>query len=189
MPHVFNPKELTKLDQPERVQLINPKSVLQKMGIAPGQVVLDFGCGTGVFTVTAAEIIGPQGYFYAVDIFPEMLQAVAKKFSGQSNLQLIQISDHRLPLENNRVDFVFMGFVLHEVVEKEKTLQEIHRILRPTGKIGIIDWDTKTSEKGPPLADRVPLAEATAWLAKTGFQQIQAYENSIYHYYVIATKT
>lgn len=189
MPHVFNPKELIKLDQPDRVQLINPDSVLQKMGIAAGQVVLDFGCGTGVFTVAAGKIVGPQGYLYAVDIFPEMLQAVAQKFAGQPNLQLIQIADHRLPLQNNQVDFVLMGFVLHEVVEKEKTLQEIHRILRPTGKIGIIDWDTKTSEKGPPLADRVPPVEAIEWLTKVGFQQIHAFENSIYHYYVVATKT
>jgi len=188
MPHIFDPKDMHKLDDPERKNIIRPLEVLQKMNLKTGDIFLDYGCGTGLFAKEAIEIIGNSGHLYAVDIFKEMLEETEKKLSGNTNVSYILLTDKRIPLEDSSVDFVFMGFVFHEISDREAVLLEIRRILKHNGKLGIIEWEKKITEKGPPVEDRISSDEAKKIISEYGFQELNSMENSINHYMVTGIK-
>ncbi|MBM3967554.1 MAG: methyltransferase domain-containing protein, partial [Planctomycetes bacterium] len=67
------------LNRPERIQEENPEEMLEQLGIKPGIVVCDMGCGDGYYTIELAKRVGPTGKVYAVDIQPEMLQELSRR--------------------------------------------------------------------------------------------------------------
>lgn len=105
-----------------------------------GQTFLDYGCGTGAFTIPAARMVGKKGKVYAVDCFPRQLEIV-KENSRKRGLQNVEtiLSDKRMGLPEQCVDVVWMCDVLHEVREKRVVLEELHRVLRRDGVLAIYD--------------------------------------------------
>ncbi len=105
-----------------------------------GQVFLDYGCGTGDFTIPAAKIVGRRGKVYALDYFPRQLKIVEKrsKKAGLTNIETI-LSDGNTGLPDKSVDLVWMCDVLHEIAEKRAVLEELHRVLRSDGILAIHD--------------------------------------------------
>ncbi len=120
------------------------KSILQKWTefnlFEEGQTVLDFGCGTGDFTIPAAEIVKDSGKVYALDYFKRQLRIVKRRISkrGLKNVELIH-SDEVSNLPDESVDVVWMCDVLHEVSEKRNVLRELHRVLKDGGYLAIYD--------------------------------------------------
>src|SRR3972149_10768034 len=62
-----------------RYKFFGPTKILQGAGIRPGMKVLEVGCGTGFFTLTAAQMLGEQGSLIAMDMLPISVEAVTKK--------------------------------------------------------------------------------------------------------------
>ena len=93
-----------------------PVSVLQQIGLMPGQIVLDYGCGPGGWSLAAAKLVGPTGKVYAADINPLALTRVqrtaAKK--GLSNIDTI-LTDCATRLENGSVDIALLLDTYHEL--------------------------------------------------------------------------
>lgn len=108
--------------------------------IEEGQTVLDFGCGTGDFTIPAAEIVKDSGKVYALDYFRRQLEIVGRRIKkrGLKNVEIIQ-SDEITNLPDESVDVVWMCDVLHEIAEKRRVLTEMHRILKSEGALAIYD--------------------------------------------------
>ena len=108
--------------------------------VEEGQAFLDFGCGTGDFTIPAAKIVGAQGKVYAVDCFPRHLRKVEERAhkEGLSNIETI-LSDTKTDLPDKCVDIVWMCDVLHEVRQKRPVLEDLHRILKGDGVLAIYD--------------------------------------------------
>lgn len=78
----------------------------------------------------------------------------------------------RLPVEDGSVDVVLMATVLHDLVEAgtaEGTLHEIVRVLKPRGRLVIVEFDKVESEPGPPTAIRLSPAEVEEIVAPYGF--------------------
>jgi len=169
MPHIFNPKKLKKLESSERYDVIKPDKVLKDMGLKTGDTILDFGIGTGFFALPALEIIGKNGFLYGTDLSADMLEYTKERTKDFSNIKLLLTDGLDIPVETSSVDLVIMAFVLHEINEKDKTLAEIKRILKPGGKFLIVEWNTENIEKGPPKNDRISIKEASEILKKEGF--------------------
>jgi ubiquinone/menaquinone biosynthesis C-methylase UbiE len=108
--------------------------------IKEGQAILDYGCGTGCFTIPAARIIGKRGKLHALDCFPRQLQIVEKKSrdKGLTNVNTI-LSDTKIKLPDESVDVVWMCDVFHEVGRKRLVLEDIYRVLREDGCLAIYD--------------------------------------------------
>ena len=105
-----------------------------------GQTVLDFGCGTGDFTIPAAEIVKDSGKVYALDYFKRQLGIVKRRIAkrGLNNVETIRPHEvAKLPDES--VDIIWMCDVLHEISEKRKVLREMHRVLKNEGILAIYD--------------------------------------------------
>lgn len=108
--------------------------------IQVGQTFLDYGCGTGDFTIPAARIVGTEGKVYALDYFPRQLEIVEEKSSkeGLTNIETI-LSDSQTGLPDEYLDVIWMCDVLHEVKERRAVLEESHRVLKREGVLAIYD--------------------------------------------------
>ncbi|MFC1987218.1 class I SAM-dependent methyltransferase [Chloroflexota bacterium] len=123
---------------------ITGRSILRKWEqtslVQEGQTFLDFGCGTGDFTVPAARIVNTMGKVYALDYFQRQLEIVEEKSKqeGLSNVETI-LSTGTTGLPDESIDVIWMCDVLHEVKERRAVLEELHRILRGDGILAIHD--------------------------------------------------
>lgn len=125
------------LDSPIRQLWTRP--VLDWAGIQPGEVVLELGAGTGVFTVAAAQRVGPQGRLVAVDIQPEMIRRVEQRMqaTGLANVETRVAGAYHLPLADESVDRAFLISVLEEIPNPLRALAELRRVLKPDGIVSI----------------------------------------------------
>ena len=140
-----------------------PLEKVREAGIQPGVHVLDYGCGPGSFAIAAAELTGETGKVYAVDIHPLALESVQKRAAkkGLNNIETIQ-SDCKTGLKTDTVDVVLLYDILHVLTEPENVLEELHRILKPTGILSLSDPHMKEEE----MLSRIP--ERLFTLAKKG---------------------
>ena len=124
-----------------------PIGKIKKAGITDGNVVLDYGCGPGSYTISAAKTVTPNGKVYAADINPLAIKAVKKKALKYDlkNIETI-ITDCNTGLDNNSVDVVFCFDVMHAIEDKESILKEFHRVLKPKGTFSFDDHHSEESE-------------------------------------------
>ena len=113
-----------------------PERILHQMGLQREQSILDYGCGIGSFALPAARIVGDDSIIYALDIHPLAIRAVEKeaKKKGISNIKTI-LSDRDTGLPDECVDTVLLYDVLQMISDKEKLLEEIHRVLKSGGSL------------------------------------------------------
>jgi len=117
------------------------RPVLDRVGIRPGERVLELGPGPGAFTVDAARRAGPQGRIIAVDIQPEMIAWVEERVreAGLSNVETHVAGAYELPLESESVDCAFVVTVLPEIPDRNRALAELWRVLKPGGLLSITE--------------------------------------------------
>ena len=117
------------------------RPVLDRVGIQPGERVLELGPGPGAFTVDAARRAGPQGRIIAVDIQPEMIARVEERVreAGLSNVETHVAGAYELPLENESIDRAFVVTVLPEIPDQSRALAELWRVLKPGGRLSITE--------------------------------------------------
>jgi len=103
-------------------------------GLEKGQVVLEYGCGIGSYTIPAAQIVGDKGTVYALDIHPLAISTV-KKRGAKENLTNIKtiLSDQETGLPDECVDVVLLYDTFHLVRDQQALLEELHRVLKPAG--------------------------------------------------------
>jgi len=115
-------------------------NVLKEVGIKPGYHVLDYGCGPGGYVTPLSKLVGESGKIFALDIHPlavHSVQNVAAK-KKLTNLQTI-LSDCQTGLEDRSVDAVLLYDVLHDLLQPDKVLKEIHRVLKAKGILSVSD--------------------------------------------------
>ncbi len=127
--------------------LVPRRKILDEVGIKPGWSILDFGCGPGSYSIAAAELVGPGGTVYALDILPYALEEVLKRATrkGLTNIRTIQ-SDCATGLDDNSLDVVLLTDVFHDLKQPDKVLAELHRTLKPEGLLAFNDHHLKEDE-------------------------------------------
>lgn len=124
-----------------------PEERLAKIGLKPGQTVLEYGCGAGSFTVPAARIVGQEGTVYALDIHPLAIEAVEKRSTKEKLTNVTTIlSDRNTGLDDESVDVILLYDTLHLVSDKQALLQELHRVLKPGGFLSTDHQHTNREE-------------------------------------------
>ena len=124
---------------------VDGETFLRKVGIKKDDTVLDFGCGTGNYTIPAAKIVGENGKVYALDKDERVLSRVYAKaeISGLKNIEIMKTSGELdLDLKDASVDIVLLYDVLHshsfpKSDERKKLLNEVHRILKQNGLLSV----------------------------------------------------
>ncbi len=139
MVHKFDAKKAGILDDPERVKILDPASILEKLELSGKTVLADLGCGTGFFSIPAARRVKKV---FALDIQQEMLDFLRKKIKKEkiTNIEVILSGESSIPISDKSVDILLMANVFHELEDKFSLLKEVKRVLKMNGRLMIIDW-------------------------------------------------
>jgi len=133
-----------------------------------GHAVLDFGCGPGWLAIELARRVGPGGQVHAVDLNEEFLERAARHATEEGvadRVRFHRIEGERIPLASETVDRVVTKNVLEYVTDLHATLVELRRVLRPGGRLHVIDSDWGMLAVEPFGADRIAEVFAAASLA------------------------
>jgi SAM-dependent methyltransferase len=109
--------------------------------LAPGERVVDVGCGAGIDSLIAARMVAPDGYVVGVDMTPAML-AKARASAGESGLGNVEFCHgfaEELPVPDEWADVVISNGVLNLVPDKAAGLREMARVLKPGGRLQLGD--------------------------------------------------
>lgn len=133
------------LDSNYRRIIQPPDKLIKRSGIKEGMKVLEVGCGSGTFTDYVARSLGGEGYVFALDIQPEMLDQLKKKLMRFENRNISNVfpitgDACNMSFKNNYFDLVFMVAVLQEIPENHKALIEIKRVLSPGGILAVTEF-------------------------------------------------
>jgi ubiquinone/menaquinone biosynthesis C-methylase UbiE len=117
---------------------------LTKIGVCKGKTILDFGCGSGTYSIPAAKIAGTKGVVYALDKDKKNLDKLTEKAESQGlkNIKRVRIpGGTKIPFDKESVDIILLYDVFHSYyfsrAERRKLLKEISRILKPDGFLSV----------------------------------------------------
>ena len=138
------------LDYPAELARVPEGAVESFAGVAnpfslgrlkPGEHVLDLGCGAGTDSLIAAQMVGSEGSVAGIDMTAEMLEKAraAAVELGAENVEFVEGEVERLPFADMSFDVVISNGVIDLVPDKDAVFSEIHRVLRPGGRIQIAD--------------------------------------------------
>jgi arsenite methyltransferase len=116
----------------------NPTAVAE---LRAGETVLDLGSGGGIDVLLSARRVGPTGKAYGLDMTDEMLELARRNAAeaGASNVEFLKGDIEAIPLPAARVDVIISNCVVNLSVDKPAVMAEMHRGLRPGGRVGITD--------------------------------------------------
>ena len=152
--------------------------------LGEGERVVDCGSGAGVDGIVAARLVGPAGAVIGVDMTPAMIDkaSVAAAAAGISNVEFREGYLEALPVDDSWADLVISNGVLNLVPDKPAALAEMHRVLRPGGRLQLADIvpghpvsdDAKqdVSLWTGCIAGGLPRAELAALVAEAGFTDV-----------------
>jgi len=131
------------------------ENILSEVGIKPGASILDYGCGSGSYTIPAAQMVGESGKVYSLDIHPLAVQQVQKIATKKrlTNIETI-LSDCATTLPDESIDIVLLYDTLHDLSEPDKVLAELQRVLKPNGILSINDHHLKEQEIITKITDK-----------------------------------
>jgi len=109
--------------------------------LAPGERVLDLGCGAGTDSLVAAQMVAPEGHVVGIDMTPEMVAKARASAAelGAANVDFVESEAERLPFEDASFDVVISNGVIDLIPDKDVVFAELHRVLRPGGRLQIAD--------------------------------------------------
>jgi ubiquinone/menaquinone biosynthesis C-methylase UbiE len=184
----FDTKTALKLDGEGRVKELRPFQLLEDIaGVHSGMVCVDLGCGTGTFTIPMATMSGNKGLVCAIDDSDDMLRFLLTKNLPQ-NLIVVKSDAAKLGLKSSIVDFCLLAFILHEFQKHDAVIKEAHRLLKPGGKIMVVEWKTEFESPGPPKERRISQERLEKLFKHVALMNISFQEWSIHHYIAVATK-
>ena len=141
--------DLSIFDSEGRAERLQISSVMDTLGIVPGESVADIGAGSGFFTLLAARRVGDKGTVYAEDINPEAIRYIAARLKKEDlhNVKTV-LGKPDDPLLPAPVDAVFLLKTYHEIAQPAVLFRNLHRSLAKDAKVGVIDRDGDGTNHG-----------------------------------------
>jgi ubiquinone/menaquinone biosynthesis C-methylase UbiE len=100
---------------------------------------LDLGCGTGWAVLYAASRVNWQGEFYGIDISSKMIEKAEASRAGHVNIHFRKANAEQLPFDNDYFDLIICSNSFHHYSRPEEVLREVYRVLKPTGRIYVLE--------------------------------------------------
>jgi arsenite methyltransferase len=143
---VFDESMATRLEEVYRTRDVMRRRALvrEALAAAPGERILDVGCGPGFYAAELLEQVGPNGAVTGVDGSAQMLAFASRRCDGHSNVTFHEADATALPVEGGVFDAALTVQVLEYVEDIPAALAELHRALRPGGRLVVwdVDWAT-----------------------------------------------
>jgi len=156
-PRLFRAQDLGLLEAPDRAEWQKPDRIMDALKIADGARVADLGASGGWFTIRLAHRVGPNGFVYAEDSQPAMIEAIKRRLQTErlTNVQPVlgTSTDPRLPAD--RLDAALIIESYGEMDDPIALLKSVERSLKPSGCLGVVDFTSGASGPGPDPEERI----------------------------------
>lgn len=167
---------------------LNPTGILKTLSLQENMLAADFGCGSGGWVIPLAKFLN-KGKVWALDVQDEMLSALKSK-ADIEKLYNIEISRRNLEqgsgIHESSLDLVLITNLLFQVSQKKEILSEAKNILKPGGKLLVIDW-IPDNHLGP-KEERVSSEEIIEMTKNLGLNLEKEFPASDYHWGLIFIK-
>lgn len=170
----------------------DPKSNILQLGLREGMKIADLGAGTGHYTLAAAGAVGRDGRVYGVDVQEDVLKHALDSAHrmGLRNVEIIWGNIEQkggTKLKEASMDAVVLSNALFQVERKEGLVEEIKRILKPGGRLLVIDWAGTYNGMGPHPEDVVTEHAAEELFITNGFHKVKDFRAGAHHYAIVFT--
>ena len=171
----------------DRVIWQKPDLVIDQLGNVQGKVVADLGAGTGYFS---RRIVYKGAKVIAIDIDPQAIQWMEGQRTRfppelQERLIIRQAEPDNPHLENNEVDIVLMVNTYSYISDRVNYFTRLKNAIRPGGNIVIIDFKKKPTPFGPPIEERLDVADVEKELREAGYEILKVDEQALEYQYII----
>ena len=182
-----------------RAGFAHPARNIAALGIEPGMKVADFGAGSGAYALAIAEALLGSGTVYAIDIQKDLLRRIKNEATRRhfNNVEVLW-GDLEIAggskISEETVNLVLISNLLFQLGEKQAVFAEAKRILKPHGRLVVIDWSDAALSKGDvgrvgPQKDAVVTKNAAIQLAEgAGLRLVDELNAGAHHYGLIFTR-
>ena len=175
--------------------LLDADAVLEIAGLSEGEHYADFGAGSlGHFALPASAKVGRDGRVYAVDVLQTALAALKSRASAEGANNLIPVwGDFEHPrgvagIPQHSINLVALVNVTGALLRSPQVASNIVRLLKPGGRVLLVDWNKLAEPIGPPLDQRHAPEEVEAVLLPLGFSAAPAFVAGPHHWGLLFKK-
>jgi ubiquinone/menaquinone biosynthesis C-methylase UbiE len=149
--------------------------------------VADVGAGSGYFTERFARRLGAGGFVFATDVQDEMLDRLSERVaeSGLANVSVVTARFDDPSLPEACCDLVFFSSVYKEIDARVAYMEKVRRVLRPGGRVAILEYRPDWDGAGPPPADRLRPEIVTQEMAAAGFDLREQHDFLARQYFLV----
>ena len=129
---------------------------IEQAAVKKGQRVLDLAGGTGDLALRFSRLVGPDGEVVLSDINASMLARGRERLTDEGvagNIEYVQANAETLPFPDNHFDLITIAFGLRNVTDKDKALRSMHRVLKPGGRLLVLEFSRPTAPGLSPVYD------------------------------------
>ncbi len=171
----------------------DPRSNILQMGIRDGMQIADLGAGSGHYTLAGAGAVSRGGRIFAIDVQEDVLTHVLDSAHrmGFRNVETVWGNVEKLggtKLRADSMDAVICSNLLFQVEHKDILVEEVKRILKPGGKVLVIDWSGAYGGMGPHPEHVVTEHAAELLYISAGFYKVKNFRAGAHHYGVVFEK-
>ena len=175
------------------IMFSNPHENIEQFGLMHGQVIADFGAGSGFYAIEAAKIVAPTGKVFAIDLNRDLLERLKHEAHALRvrNIDIISGDLEKIggtKIREMGVDAVIASNIFFMLQDKKLCIQEIKRILKPSGRVLVIDWSGSFGGMGPHYTHVFTKDEAMKLFKDAGFVFIKEISAGSHHYGMIFRK-
>ncbi len=172
---------------------LSPDQIIKRLDISQGIVAVDFGCGTGHWSVALAKEVGDSGKVYALDIQKEMLEATKSRAEslGLENIEVVRgdlDEEKGSGLSSEIADLALLSNVLFQADKREAMVREAFRVLKSSGEVAVIEWDESEVLLGPPKQLKLKMEDARRMFLEAGFVFKDDFPAGEHHYGLLFKK-
>ena len=176
---------------------VEPHRAVALFGIEPGMHIADFGAGSGVYTIAMGKALAGSGHVYAIDVQQDLLRRIHNEATRQ-HLEVVGSlwadieSVGSSKLADSYIDIVLISNLLFQVEHKDAVLFEAARIVKPRGKVIVIDWTDSppegTQRMGPHHSQLVSKDSVLALAYDAGLKHESDVHVGGHHYGIVLCK-
>jgi len=171
---------------------LNPKKVIENLEIEKKDTVVDFGAGIGRYTIPLVKKTS-EGKVYAVEINPDMIDRLRNELSearvaGSVEIIRADVERNIVQIPQDSVDWIIAANIFFAIEKKDDTINVIKNLLKPDGKVLVIDWEESFSGMGPSPEHVFSEHDAKEIFTKHGFHLIKRIPSGSHHYGLIFSR-